>query len=115
MPGGDKSNSNYVYGVMAADDGRDAEEGGRQPDARERTESRRKPRRRTADAAPGHQGHDRPAGSLPPKQMQMQKFDGERWVRFGPILKGEVAVNSRKFYENESRPSWPAFTPPSAA
>ena len=30
---------------------------------------------------------------FPLKQMQMQKFDGEKWVRFGPVIEGEVAVD----------------------
>ena len=30
---------------------------------------------------------------FPIKQMQMQKFDGERWERFGPIIQGEVTLN----------------------
>ena len=34
-----------------------------------------------------------PTDFFPLKQMQMQKFDGERWVRFGPVLKGEVTLD----------------------
>ena len=30
---------------------------------------------------------------FPLKQMQMQKFDGEKWVRFGPVIEGEVAID----------------------
>jgi hypothetical protein len=34
-----------------------------------------------------------PADYFPIKHMQMQKFDGEKWVRFGPVIKGEVALD----------------------
>ena len=29
---------------------------------------------------------------FPIKQMQLQEFDGEKWLRFGPVIKGEVTV-----------------------
>ncbi len=34
-----------------------------------------------------------PTDYFPIKQMQMQSFDGEKWVRFGPVIKGEVALD----------------------
>jgi branched-chain amino acid transport system substrate-binding protein len=34
-----------------------------------------------------------PNDHFPIKHMQMQKFDGEKWVRFGPVIKGEVALD----------------------
>ncbi|MCC0004726.1 MAG: ABC transporter substrate-binding protein [Methylobacteriaceae bacterium] len=30
---------------------------------------------------------------FPIKQMQLQEFDGEKWVRFGPVIKGEVSID----------------------
>jgi branched-chain amino acid transport system substrate-binding protein len=31
-----------------------------------------------------------PADFAPIKQMQMARFDGERWKRFGPVISGEA-------------------------
>ncbi len=34
-----------------------------------------------------------PTDYFPIKQMQLQSFDGEKWVRFGPVIKGEVSID----------------------
>ena len=34
-----------------------------------------------------------PKDHFPIEQMQLQQFDGAKWVRFGPVLKGEVSID----------------------
>ena len=93
MPGADKSNSNYVYGVMAAQTMVETLKKAGDNLTRENV-------LKAAESLdvelpmllPGIKVTTGPQDHFPLKQMQMQKFDGERWVRFGPILKGEVAV-----------------------
>jgi branched-chain amino acid transport system substrate-binding protein len=41
---------------------------------------------------PGITVNTSPTGFYPIKQMQMARFDGERWVRFGPILSAAAHV-----------------------
>jgi branched-chain amino acid transport system substrate-binding protein len=31
-----------------------------------------------------------PTDFYPIEQMQMERFDGERWERFGPVISGEI-------------------------
>jgi branched-chain amino acid transport system substrate-binding protein len=40
---------------------------------------------------PGITVNTRPTDFFPVKQMQMERFNGERWELFGPIIAGEVA------------------------
>ena len=40
---------------------------------------------------PGISVHTSPTDFYPIKQLQMQKFDGERWQRFGPVMSGEIS------------------------
>jgi len=42
---------------------------------------------------PGITVNTGPTDHFPLKQMQMQKFDGEKWVRFGPVIKGDVSID----------------------
>ncbi|MDE2364203.1 MAG: ABC transporter substrate-binding protein [Hyphomicrobiales bacterium] len=94
MPGADKSNSNYVYGVMAAQTMVETLKKAGDNLTRENL-------LKAAESLdvelpmllPGIKVTTGPHDHYPLKQMQMQKFDGERWVRFGPILKGEVTVD----------------------
>jgi branched-chain amino acid transport system substrate-binding protein len=39
---------------------------------------------------PGIAIHTTPASFYPLQQLQMEKFDGKRWERFGPVISGEV-------------------------
>jgi branched-chain amino acid transport system substrate-binding protein len=39
---------------------------------------------------PGIAIHTSPTNYYPLQQLQMEKFDGERWQRFGPVISGEV-------------------------
>jgi branched-chain amino acid transport system substrate-binding protein len=39
---------------------------------------------------PGIKINTSPTDYYPIEQMQMQRFDGERWQRFGPIMSGEI-------------------------
>ena len=42
---------------------------------------------------PGHQGqYQRRPTAYPMKQMQMARFDGERWVLFGNVREAKVHV-----------------------
>ena len=40
---------------------------------------------------PGISVHTIPNDFYPVKQLQMEKFDGERWQRFGPVMSGEIS------------------------
>jgi branched-chain amino acid transport system substrate-binding protein len=40
---------------------------------------------------PGIKLNTSPTDYYPLEQLQMQKFDGERWQRFGPVMSGEVS------------------------
>jgi branched-chain amino acid transport system substrate-binding protein len=42
---------------------------------------------------PGVRISTSPTDHFPMKQMQMQRFDGEKWVRFGPVIKGEATLD----------------------
>ena len=39
---------------------------------------------------PGISIHTTPTSFYPLQQLQMEKFDGARWQRFGPVISGEV-------------------------
>ena len=94
MPGADKSNSNYVYGVMAAQTMVETLKKAGDNLTRENVMKQAA----SLDVElpmllPGVKVTTGPTDFFPLKQMQLQKFDGERWVRFGPVLKGEVAID----------------------
>jgi branched-chain amino acid transport system substrate-binding protein len=40
---------------------------------------------------PGIKINTSPTDFAPIKQMQMARFDGERWKLFGPVLSGELS------------------------
>ena len=94
MPGADKSNSNLVYGVMAAQTMVEVLKKCGDNLTRENVMKQAA----SLDLElpmllPGIKVTTGPTDFFPLKQMQMQKFDGERWVRFGPVLKGEVTLD----------------------
>ena len=94
MPGADKSNSNYVYGVMAAQTMVETLKKAGDNLTRENVMKQAA----SLDLElpmllPGIKITTGPNDFFPLKQMQMMKFDGERWVRFGPVLKGEVTLD----------------------
>jgi branched-chain amino acid transport system substrate-binding protein len=94
MPGADKSNSNLVYGVMAAQTMVEVLKKSGDNLTRENVMKQAA----SLDLElpmllPGIKITTGPTDFFPLKQMQMQKFDGERWVRFGPVLKGEVTLD----------------------
>ena len=39
---------------------------------------------------PGISVNTSPTDFYPVKQMQMERFNGERWELFGPVIKGEI-------------------------
>jgi branched-chain amino acid transport system substrate-binding protein len=41
---------------------------------------------------PGIRVNTSPTDFYPIKQMQMARFDGERWVLFGPVMSAKVHV-----------------------
>jgi len=41
---------------------------------------------------PGVQVNTSPTDFYPIKQMQMARFDGERWVLFGPVMAANIHV-----------------------
>jgi branched-chain amino acid transport system substrate-binding protein len=45
---------------------------------------------RTANLLPGISINTSPSDFAPIKQMQLKRFTGETWERFGPMLTGEV-------------------------
>ena len=94
MPGADKSNSNLVYGVMAAQTMVEV----LKKCGDDLTRANVMKQAASLDLElpmllPGIKVTTGPNDFFPLKQMQMQKFDGERWVRFGPVLKGEVSLD----------------------
>ena len=94
MPGADKSNSNYVYGVMAAQTMVETLKKAGDNLTRENVMKQAA----SLDLElpmllPGVKVTTGPVDYFPLKQMQLQKFDGERWVRFGPVIKGEVSID----------------------
>ena len=94
MPGADKSNSNYVYGAMAAATLVETLKKCGDNLTRENVMKQAASLDLPLDLLlPGIKITTGPTDYFPLKQMQMQKFDGERWVRFGPILKGEVTLD----------------------
>ncbi len=40
---------------------------------------------------PGISIHTTPTSFYPLQQLQMEKFDGTRWQRFGPVISGEIS------------------------
>jgi hypothetical protein len=45
--------------------------------------------RRARPAFEGIKVNTSPTDFAPIEQLQMQKFDGEKWNRFGPVMSGE--------------------------
>ena len=87
-PDGDKDSSFNSYGYidLAVDDPC-AQEVRRQPHPRERHEAGDQPEeRRARSVAAGHPRQHSPTDYRVNKQLQMMRFNGERWELFGPIL-----------------------------
>ena len=91
-PDGDKTSSFTVYGyARRADDGAGAQAVRRRPHARERDEAGREPEGLQLDVLlPGIKINTSRHDFYPIEQMQMQRFNGERWELFGPVLTGRV-------------------------
>ena len=90
-PEGDKTSSFTVYGYTVAQTlVRGAQAVRRRSHARERDEAGRQPeeRRRIRCCCPASRSTPATTDFSPIKQMQMQKFNGERWELFGPIISG---------------------------
>ena len=76
-----------------ANDGACAQAVRRRPHPRERDEAGHQPEeRRTRPGAARHEGNTTPNDYRVNKQMQMMKFNGERWELFGPILEDTGAA-----------------------
>ena len=93
FPDGDKTSSFTVYGyAVAQTHGAGAQAMRRRPHPRERHAAGREPEgsRASAMLLPGIKINTSPTDFYPIEQMQMQRFNGERWESIGPVMSGEV-------------------------
>ncbi len=94
MPGADKHNSNYVYGYSAAQTMvavlKKCGDNLTRDNVMKQAASLDLPLEMLLSGITLTTG---PTDFFPLKQMQLMKFDGERWERFGPVLKGEVTLD----------------------
>ena len=95
MPGEDKSNSNVVYGYNSAQLMvqvlRQCGDDLTRASVMKQAESLKN---LTLDMLlPGVTLTTSPTDHFPIEQMQLQKFDGTTWVRFGPVIEGLVKID----------------------
>ena len=100
-PEGDKTDAGNVVGYsVAADPGAGAEAMRRRPDPRKHHEAGGEPARtsRCRCCCPGSRSTPSPTDFAPIKQMQMARFDGERWELFGPGNRRRSSLLTTKFW-----------------
>ena len=92
IPDGDVTTASNVFGYgVAHDHGAGAEAVRQRLLAREHHEAGGQPARTSScrSCCPGIKVNTSPTDYHPIQQMQLQKWDGKTWVRFGDVISGE--------------------------
>ncbi|HEX8078280.1 MAG TPA: ABC transporter substrate-binding protein, partial [Chthoniobacterales bacterium] len=95
MPGEDKSNSNVVFGYSSAQTVVQVLKqcGDELTRANVMKQAENLKELKLDMLLPGVTITTSPTDHFPIEQMQMQKFDGTNWVRFGPVIEGLVKID----------------------